>query len=604
MQTSKVWSIAAITVVVLIICAIAFKFMPSCEVSEPFLGESGLQSQLSFETIEKRVLQEYAVFDGVTLDESRLTRILSKMSKSIGQSGFYAAPSANKKEFIESVFATRHRHAAMASQFYGLVVGIVHDAGNDSTSYLAVEKPWDLSSTVLADSKYHIACSGCRLYIPKWSYSKMQPSTLTIPDSCVTIVNKWRDSGDADAIKELEKSACLSRENKIRFVGSIILTYLRLLEGSNWNMKKACLQYEGMLSNVQNPEVQQLMSQLNGVCSKVDIVDDDFNTDLDPGCIKAYNSWMLDGREPKESKHCFTYQKRTLFLKRLRAFMEIGSQVPDDYIDAYYRVVSLLYDVSHNKKIHKVFERFREQEGSPDNWKKVLDTLVQDYIKPHSVVVNGKKSSGGSLDSKPLVIDNVVVGNSVIVEMRIPHVYRLRTIILKGCHQGQLTKFSIVYEDPYVPGKFTDFDRVLYGVTKVDEIKVNSLDGIVTNHLRILPLDWTGKLALKVGFEGHSIQLDKCAQMMSVCKHKKALDEERSAYTQLQYKLNDKVTQLAENNSSIVQLSDRVEDLQKQVQAKAREADINMARKCPPAPVCVTPIALQPVWPTKPQAPS
>lgn len=572
--------------------------MPACGVSEPFIVD--IQSQLAFETIERRVLQEYSVFDGVTLDENRLTKILSKMSKSIGQSGFYAATSTNKKDFIEKVFATRHRHAAMASKYYGLVIAIVHDADKNSTSYLAVEKPWDLSSTVLADSKYHVACSGCRLYVPKWSYSKMQPSTLTISDSCVNIVNKWRDSGDADAIKELEKSACLSRENKIRFAGSIILTYLRLLEGSNWNMKKACLQYEGMLSNAQNPEVQKLLTQLNGICSKVDIIDDEFNNDLDPGCIKAYNSWMLDGKEPTESKHCFTYQKRRLFLQRLRAFMEIGSQVPDDYIDAYYRVVSLLYDISRNKRIRKVFEKFRQQEGSPDSWKKVLDTLVQDYIVPRSIVVNGKKTSGGSLDSKPLVVDKVVVGDSVIIDTHLPNVYRLRTVILKGCHEGQMTKFSITYEDPHVPGKFTDFSRVMYGVTKPNEIKINSLDGIVTNRIRILPLDWTNKLALKVGYEGHTVQLNKCAQMISVCKHKKVLDEERSAYTELQYKLNDKVSQLAENNSSIVQLSDKVDELQNQVQAKAREVEVVEAKKCPPAPVCLTPIALQPAWPTKP----
>lgn len=48
----------------------------------------------------------------------------------------------------------------------------------DNSGYITEQEMEDAlrvrDGTVLGDTQYHVTCFSCQLYVPKWSYSKMQ----------------------------------------------------------------------------------------------------------------------------------------------------------------------------------------------------------------------------------------------------------------------------------------------------------------------------------------------------------------------------------------------------------------------------------------------
>ena len=329
-------------------------------------------------------------------------------------------------------------------------------------------------------------------------------ATLSLPAECAGIVAKWRDSGDTAAIRALERSTCLSRENKIRFAGAVILSYLRVLETSRWSMKDACLQYGDMLRNAPNPEVRDLLASLNSVCERVDVLQDTYSAGLDATCVGAYRTWLLSGQEPADAEQCFTLANRHAFLARLRAFLAVGEALPDDAVEAYHRVVSLLYDVSRNKRLQRVFKDLSSP-LSPDGWKVALDRLMLDYVKPVGAYVNGSPVAIDGIDGAPLAVKGVTQGSTLVVELVLSGPHTLSAIVMGGSTAGQVTKFGLAYETS-PPGTFADLPQTFArSPTGDDQLTVDALDGVATARVRVMPLEWTGDLVLRVAFEGRPL---------------------------------------------------------------------------------------------------
>ena len=71
--------------------------------------------------------------------------------------------------------------------------------------------------------------------VKKWAEDEEDPSPFFISDDCMTLLKQWENSSDPSIIKQLETNTCISQENKIRFVGMILVNYLNMLDQNAYN---------------------------------------------------------------------------------------------------------------------------------------------------------------------------------------------------------------------------------------------------------------------------------------------------------------------------------------------------------------------------------
>lgn len=56
-----------------------------------------------------------------------------------------------------------------------------------------------------------------------------------------------------------------------------------------------------------------------------------------------------------------------------------------------------------------------------------------------------------------------------------------------------------------------------------------ALDGIVSNHLRMIPIEFTNGIAFALDFLGYPVEVSKCDQVISVCAHERKMSSQQAA---------------------------------------------------------------------------
>ena len=550
---------------------------------EPFLLSSPMLIKL--ETIPSEVLQQFNVFESRVFDNDKVKLTLAGLVDKIGSFNLVEVADRPFKQVIDDIARARGDYSLLKNLFGGFVVAVAVDSNTQSTSYYTVEKPWALKTDVFQSTDYMQKSDAGRIYVPAWQYARVDPSPFFIPPACMEVLTKWQNTTDARAIIELERSECLSRENKVKFVGMVLLNYLSILEQNHYGFQAACTDFAAVASNLPNPELKRIFEQVNEVCK-------DSSKEAAPipeGCVLPYNDWLMRDQVSTDND-CMTREGKTAFLKRLSKFLDIGATMPVEYLDSFYLVVNQLYSEAKNARMQDFLKTYTVATENADRWKSVMDDMFKDIVKPERVTLNGTQIKYVSLDEPGFTAENPSDGSRTVsvIEFTFAAPHRFRTVITKPNENKQhIVKFSLSYEDPFVPDKFIDFDRVLYANTGSEGVQINSLNDLTTARIRVMPLEWSDELGGRFGFEGVKVELDKCSQTMSVCRHESIVAKEKSYYSELSEKYQAERQEKSQLSTQVAEFAGQLVELNRQVDDAEARLEATKAAKCPPAVQCL-----------------
>lgn len=555
-----------LTAALIVFCCIciAYFLTPDQEFTESFL--IGMPHSAQIETIDQHVLSHFAVFRGKAFDVAKLTQLAQGADATVGKSAMYQISDQNIKSVVEDVYAKRLDYTQMRHAYQSLVMAISFDSMTNDIFYFVVDTPWMSDVNVFTDTSYHVASDSSTLYVPAWKYTESDPSPFFISDDCMKLITQWESTTDSNILKQLESNACMSRQNKIRFVGLILVNYLNMLEQNSFNFEGACRQYKALANNIQNPELRGVFSKINEVCADVKGLDND---DLQT-CVKAYDNWIMNDTGPgvPSDNDCFTVANKKAFLARLKKFMKIGQHIPTEYVDSFYLMVNQLYNDSKNKNVKTFLKNYQKTTADIDKWKKTLDDLMTGVVSDVDVKLNGEKLTGVSLESAGLAARSVST-NGDCIECTFPHATHLDNMMISGSGGCWISKITLRYLDPYKHKQWIDFPRVLYANEDATNVVSMSLDGIVTTQLRLVPIESKG-IGFRLDFLGFPVEIRKCDQMISVCDHEKQVKASKDPYDRLQKQYSQLQQQQVSNTH-----------LQTALQMQANN------RVCKPVPKCL-----------------
>ena len=591
MQKKAILEWLMLGVVLLILTILVIHYVKGRKTRETFLLDSPLLIKL--ETIAKDTLRQFNVFDGRVFDYDKLKIYLDSKNAVIGAFQAVEVTDRSLKQVIEDLASSRGDYSVLKSKFNGFVMAVTFDNSTQSVVYYTLEQPWSLTTEIFQNIDYMQNSTNSKIYVPAWQYSKQDPSPFFISTECLDMLTKWQNTDDAAVIKQLESSPCLSRENKVKFIGMVILNYLTLLQQNNFGFKTACTDYAAVASNLQNPELRQVFEDINSVCKDLSEVADP----VPAQCVKPYNDWLMNDQTSDESD-CMTKENKMAFLKRLRKFLEIGASIPVEFLDSFYLVVNQLYSEAKNDRMKDFLKTYTIATDSADKWKGVLDSMFKDVIRPDHVTLNGTQVKYSMLDEDGFSAEAPADGSKSVsvLEFGFSAPHRFRSVITKPNSAGDhIVKFSLSYEDPFVPNKYVDFDRIMYANEGPDGVKINSLDEVTTSNIRIFPLEWSDKLGARVGFEGVQVKLDMCSQTMSVCEHASLVEKERKFYTALDRKYQQERSAKLKLSTSLAALQGQVDSLGKGLHEEKSRTQAAKAARCPPAPSCLPYVVVPPI---------
>lgn len=580
------WSFRTFLLIILVLGAI-FLIRKTGRLKEGFLID--IPTVVPVETVDKQTLSSFTVYNDTILDFEALSAYFLQ-HPDVGAYDIYTVSDVSIQALMTDLVHLQNDHAAMRTKYSGLIMAVVYNPSNNTIMYNTVEKPWLLETGVFEDAKYRTPFASARVYVPYWTYSSQDPGSLSIDPACLDMLTQWKDTDDASVIAKLEVKSCLSKENKIRFVAMILLNYLKILDNNAYGMTQACGQWSGIMSNIDNPELKGMLMDINKVCEKIPI---DISDGLSSQCVKPFNDWAMSGS--KLPNECTPFKKS--FLARIQKFLEIGERIPVEYLESFYLLVDKLYDSSINPNFKDVIKSYTmnlemDNTKKAGEWKRLLDDLFRHLIKPMSVKYNGRVLLDTGINDAGHVVSNDEDPKSVsVIEYRFDRTYQLNTMILKPVGEAAIKKYSLSYGDAYVPTKYVEFGRVLYGNDDSTPLKVNSLDGIVTASVRIFPLEWDRSLGFRISFEGIPVLLDNCSQKISICEHNDIIDRDRSYNDKLRMQLNME-------RSEKMRLLEKIHKLKRKTvkaQDKSPSGPLVFAGPTAPKANCLPPIALPPI---------
>ncbi len=522
---------------------------------------------VDMETVSSQVLEMYKVYKSSALDHDGIIQKCASLKAEIGACKTYTVNDMSLKAFVEDVVNSKGDYSRLLHKYLSFPMAIVYNSESNSILYYAVEKPWNLKPNVFQDEEYISTFETGRVYIPQWSYSKSDPGPLSIDPQCLKVLNNWKDSDDSQAIKQLEQSDCLSRSNKIKFVGMILLQYLKILRNNRFGFARACDDFQGVTSNIKNPELRKIFTDINRVCEN----QGEFADGIEQDCVAPVNAWLQSG-EDKSDTACLSDADKTKNVKRITKLLEIGDTIPIDFLDSFYLIVSKLYSETKNELLKNALRDFTSTSDHADKWKSLFDSLYKNTIRPHSIKINNRVTPDAGLNGngwRGTEKDFPVVATFVFDRF-----YKFNTILSQAVDNKEIRKYAVSYEDPFTPGKYIDFDRVLYGNSST---KIDSLDGIISKSLKLRPLE-KGDVGIKIGFEGTPVTLDKCSKQISVCEMESNISNERAKTDSMRrrYDLERK------NRMEMLQkLSKMTKDVSK-LQRELNDTNVKMGQKCPP----------------------
>ena len=478
------------------------------------------------------------------------------------------------KAFVEDVYNSKGDYSQLLHKYVSFPMAIVYNSDSNSILYYTVERPWNLKPNIFRDENYISTFEAGRVYVPQWSYSKSDPGPLSIDPQCLKILNNWKDTDDIQVIKQLEQSDCLSRSNKIKFVGMILLQYLKILRNNRFGFGRACDDFKGITSNIKNPELQKIFDDINQVCNN----QGDLSDGIEQDCVAPVNAWLQSGQDTSDTA-CLSPTEKSNIISRITKLLEIGDTIPIDFLDSFYLIVTKLYTDTKNSLMKDALRDFTSTSEHAEKWKSLFDSLYKNMIRPRSIMVNNEATPDAGLDGNGW--KSAENDFPITVSFIFDHFYKFNTILTQAVDNFQLSKYALSYEDPFVPGKFVDFDRILYGNAST---KVDNLNGIIAKVVKIKPLE-KGNVGIKIGFEGTKVVLDRCSQKISVCEMDSNLSKERSQTDSMRrrYDLERK-----NRMEMLHKLSTMTGDV-KRLRQELNDKDVKLAQKCPPQKSALAP---------------
>ena len=511
---------------IILLCGITLFYclVPDKEFEESFLID--VPDVVHIDTIDPTILANFVVIKNKTYDTAQLNELAESSIATIGNSGVNEISGQNIKSVVESLYARRLDYTELKQSFGSFVVAISYDSTSNVILSYVIDQPWNLTTNIFTDPTYQIQSPSGILFVPKWKYSAQDPSPFFISDKCSKLIKQWETTSDPTIIRQLEANTCLSKDNKIRFVGMILVNYLNMLDQNSYNIGGACKQFKALASNIQNPELRAVFQKINEVCSNVKGLDDN-SLQL---CVSAYNDWLLNDTNdvvPNDSD-CFSFANKTAFLDRLKKFMKIGQYIPTDYIDSFYLMVNQLYQNSKNKNVRSFLKNYQKTSANIDKWKQALDDLMTGVISQYTLSFDGKilqstgiKSTGSGIlvtTTKPIPAIECIFKPPVHVD----------SLIISGSAGAWISKLSLQYKNVYTK-KWIEFPRILYANTDATTTVNVALDGIVSKHLRLIPLEFTNGIAFALDFLGYPVEISRCDEVISVCAHETHMASQQAA---------------------------------------------------------------------------
>lgn len=571
-------------------------FCPRKSSHENFLVTVPESLTFDVETVDPAVLKMYDTEPATNFDLEAITRY-STAHPEAGNIELYTVHDLNIKAFVEDVASSRSDYAGLKTKYLSFVTAIMYHSADNTIMYYTVDKPWNLPSNAspFRDSAYRVSTLGWKLYIPKWTYSESDPGQLAIDPVCRDTLNAWKDTDDISIINRLERDTCMSKSNKIKFVGMVLLNYFKILHDNKYAFSDACEQFKSLANNIKNPELSRVLKEVNRICDDVTVV----ATPIDDVCVTAYdNATKANGTLDQTAASCFTTEVKAKFIDRLKKFLSISDKISIEYLESFYLVVDKVYKDTKSTEFGPVFKETLAVTQNTEAWKSLLDGLFKRLLTPVSVTVNGKPVTGYGLQQDgykaPATDSDELQKSSSVIEVTLAAIYHIRTVVVKSVDSAKLIKYALSYEDPYSPGVFLDFDRVLYGPSQDNDVKIETLD-IQTRLIRIHPLEWSAGVGFRIGFEGNIVKVQKCDQKISVCDHESKIASERSYSKRLssQYDASQKTNN--ELLAKIDSLSAATTKLQSDLDQQKRQTELARNAKCPPQMQCLPPIALPPI---------
>ena len=542
-----------------------------------------LVSYMDLETVDPQVLRQYDTSVDVTFDWDKLQNSCNAQPD-LGKCSTYSIKTMNLAQFVEDVLRTRDDYATIQQKYESFVMAIAYNPANNGIVYYTIEKPWNLTDNPFQSPENRVKFSGGRLYVPTWKYARTDPGPLAMDPTCTDILNKWKNTDDVTIIRQLETDPCLSRENKIKLVGMVLISYITMFQNNGYGFQGACSQFDGLLKNIKNPELAAIVSSINKVCSTTTQHEESLPAD----CAAAMTQWSEDPTTVTDSTSCLNAQAQKDFLDRLTELLQIGSFIPVDFLDSFYLMVNKLYDSSRNPDVKSTLRAFAAAKDDTPKWKKLMDSLFKSLIEPRSVSVNGKQVQDTGLQAAGYLDSTVKSGGAVTVDIEFNRPYSLSTVITKAVQGHVLAKFSMSYADPFDPDTYVDMDRILYGPEPGESVKINSLDNVVTQHIRLYPLEFD-VMGVRLAFEGVPVTLDRCSHMISVCEHEKRLASVKSVADDNQKRFErERVDRLA--------LHGQVQDLRSDL-VSARQTQNKASNGKPPRQSCLPQVQMRQAGP-------
>lgn len=532
---------------------------------------------VDIETVSPDILESYRVYKSSALDHEKIMERCGEKDSTLGACKTFTVNDMSLKAFVEDVYNSKGDYSRLLHKYESFPMGIVYNSETNSILYYTVEKPWNLKAKFFQDEKLIKKFEAGRVYIPLWSYSRSDPGPLSIDGQCLKILNDWKNSEDSTIIKKIEQSDCLSHSNKKKFVGMVLLQYLKILRTNRFGFARACDDFKGITSNIRNPELRHIFDDVNKVCNDIK----GFSNGVDQTCTASVNSW-LESEAVTSDATCLSPNLKADVIARITKLLEIGDTIPVDFLDSFYLVVTKLYDDTKNNQLKDAIKDLTSTNDHAEQWKTLFDSLHKGIIQPKTIFVNGKVVQNVGLDGIGWK------GNSkdfpITISFLYSAAYKFNTVITQAVGKLTLKKFALSYEDPFVPGKFVDFERIFY---TNDSTKINSLDGIITKKINIRPLE-KGEIGAKIGFEGLKVALDKCAQKISVCDMNSTVDIEKSKTESMRrrYDLERK-----NRMDMLQQLSAMTTDVER-LKRELEDNNEKKLQKCPPQISHIPPVSI------------
>jgi len=118
------------------------------------------------------------------------------------------------------------------------------------------------------------------------------------------------------------------------------------------------------------------------------------------------------------------------------------------------------------------------------------------------------------------------------IEIKLAGYYNIQSIITQGDYEKNywITNMKILYLVPYTEEYVILYDNIICNSDNNSENKINM--NIITNNIRLIPINWHINPSLRIGIEGEKINVTKCEKYNNLSTYSKT-ESDRQHYSEL-----------------------------------------------------------------------